>query len=410
MRGIFVFSVLSCLAWCREAHAEPSNPPAERVEVTGDIRAVMGSGERSGIRVDRYGAGVVVRVTPVLEARLLLTGLRLLGGTDVGEPTPVGLGGEAGLQVTPWPRGWARPYLFASAGIVGFPVSPFLPGGSRYDFQTAGGVGVALSIDPRWTLGLEVLGTHISNGQGLGAHNPALDGYGGGLNLRYALAPRADLDDPWNAPEARWVGTSIAADGAVGTTDGALIGTARLRLAQRLIDELLLVVDGEAGELAAAPYGEVGAALATHIGPVTFGAHGGYRRFVGIDTTLAALQLEGHLTAVVSLVGMVHAERDRLQGGFWRGAAAARVYPHPTLMLAGGVGAGPWYHRVEEAQVSPYAAVEWALPLPTLQPWQLALFAESRASGVRLAGLRFAFGVGEGPRAWSRRTGWRRLR
>jgi len=400
-------SLMLCTMWCGALGAEE---PACRVATVLDARSAVGSGERSGIRLHRYGAGVQLRLTPVLEARLLLTGLRLAGRTDVGEPTPVGLGGEAGLYLFPWPMAWARPYVFASAGILGFPVSPFLPGASRYDFQTAGGAGVDFSIDARWTLGLEALGTHVSNGQGIGPHNPALDGYGAGLHASYGLAPRGELDDPWEGAPRDGDGTAVAVDGGAGVAAGSLLGYARARVAQRLLDGLLLVVDGESGELAGRPFGEVGAAFATHVGPVTLGAHGGYRRFIGIDTALGALQLEGHITSEVSLAGMVHAERDPLQGGFWRGASAVRVYPIPSLMLAGGVGAGPLGHRSDTSDVIPYAAAEWALPISVLRSWQLAIFAESRATEVRLAGLRVAYDVGAGPRDWSRRTGWRRLR
>lgn len=391
---------------------------ASRVAPMVDGRSAWGVDERRGMRMQLYAAGVELPLSRSLHSRLLVMGARFAGRPRAGgEPTPMGLGGEAGLHLAPWPDAWIRPQLFGSIGILGFPESDFLPGGSRYDFILRGGLGVDVSVTSQLDLGVDVFGLHISNGQGIGEHNPAFDGYGGGLHLSYALAPREPIEAPFGDDEPG-VATpgyipGIITEGSVGTVDGALLGVARALFAQRLVGGLLAVVDGEAGALADEPFGEIGLAFAAHVDPISFGAHGGYRRYVGLDTTVVSAQIEGHVSGEVSLIAVVHYEDSELVGDFGRTAGGVRAYPHASLMIEGGLGVAPIGADrdsfLDAPHVAPFAGVEWALPLP-LEPFQIALFAESRLSEARVVGLRFAGGVGETPRDVSRQRAWRRVR
>jgi hypothetical protein len=402
-------TILALGAASAPAHAAEPDWVAQRLEPSVDVRTLVGTTSRSGMWVQLYAAGAQLRLTPSFHVRALAGGLRLNGRAEEGNIAPYGLGGEAGLHLSPWPDGLFRPHVFASAGFWGFPSDPFIPGGSRYDFMTRGGFGLDVSASEHVIVGVELFAAHISNGQGLGEQNPALDGRGAGVHLAYGLGPRADLpgEEPTVTAAPSYV-PAVVADGAVGIADGELIGVGRARVAQRLFGRVFAIADGEAGQLAGVNYGEIGVAVATHLSPATFGAHAGYRRFAGIDIAVATLQAEGHFTPAFSAVGMGHYEGS-VFGDAFRSGWGVRAYPLPSLVLEAGVGIGPIASRFEDATAFPFAGVEWALPL-SLGSWQLALFAESQVSELRIAGLRVGYGVGEGPRRFARERGWRRLR
>jgi hypothetical protein len=381
----------------------------DRTAILASGSTLLGSSDRSGLHLQLYGLGALLRLSPALDARLRLLALRAEGSSAEGEITPFGLGGEAGLYLSPWPALPLRPHAFGDLGILAFPAAPFLPGGSHYDFIVRGGLGVDVSASDRVTLGVAVFAAHISNGQGIGAHNPALDGFGGEIQLSWALARRRALPSAWPDEPAREPSylPGVLAEGAVGLVDDALWGTARARVAQRLVEGLLILVDGEAGRLAGEPIGEIGGALVTHFDAVSLGVHGGYRRYVGLGTSVAALQIEGHATDEVSALAMAQRESSPFAGEVWRSGWGLRVYPFPSLLLEGGIGVDRLGD--DEQRVEPFAGVDWALPLP-IEDWQIALFAESQVQQVRIAGLRIGWGAGTTPRAFARERAWRRLR
>lgn len=68
---------------------------------------------------------------------------------------------------------------------------PFPSGGSRYNGMIQAGPSVRTSLDHGRRLAAGVRWTHISNGQGLGAHNPSFDGRGIYLQYERALGRAA---------------------------------------------------------------------------------------------------------------------------------------------------------------------------------------------------------------------------
>lgn len=69
----------------------------------------------------------------------------------------------------------------------------FPAGGSRYNGMLQAGPSLSVDLDHRRSLTTGVRWTHISNGQGLGAHNPSFDGRGLFVQYQRTLGKRARL-------------------------------------------------------------------------------------------------------------------------------------------------------------------------------------------------------------------------
>lgn len=74
-----------------------------------------------------------------------------------------------------------------ASGSVMFYDRSFPAGGSRYNGMLQAGPSLSLGLDTRRTLTAGARWTHISNGQGLGAHNPSFDGRGLFVQVERAL-------------------------------------------------------------------------------------------------------------------------------------------------------------------------------------------------------------------------------
>ncbi len=389
-----------------------AQPFASRVALLGELRAEAGTGDVEGLALAVAAAGAEVALAPSLQLRAAGVALVPIGETRDRRVAHGGGGGELALHLAPFPSWRVRPFVRASAGLLFFLRDPFLPGGDVYEFMLNFGGGVEVSLGPRVVMGLHAHYSHLSNAQGLGPFNPAFDGLGAGIDLRYSLAPRAatvggGVPDR-SAARPTWV-PGVVVDGSVGVVDGALLSTGRLRVAERMSDHLVALFDGEAGSLASEALFEAGLALAGHWGFASAAGHIGYRNFVGIETLVLAAQAEAHVSSEVSFVAMGAFERSEFNGSLGRAAVAMRAFPFERLLVELGVG----FDRIGDESAhdvsDPYFAFEWQFPL-SAREWQVSLFVDSQVSTIKLAGLRVAWGMGATLRDQARRMGWRRVR
>jgi hypothetical protein len=385
------------------ALAQPVRAEGQSLDLLVETRADAGTGDRAGLDLFVGGVGAALHIARTLELRGLGLALGPLDTTAGGVGAHGGAGGELAFQVVPFP-GWpVRPYVRAAAGLLLFPRAPFLPGGDVYDFVLHYGVGVETSLGGRFRLGVHVHFVHLSNGQGLGAFNPAFDGLGGGLELAYALVgtPPASVWDGAEEPSGRetWL-PGVVVEGAGGAGGGVLLVNARVRVAERLAPHLLVLVDGEAGSLDHERYGEVGLALVGHLGFASAGVHAGYRNYVGLETLVLQAQGEAHITPEVTLCATALTERSVL-ADVVRVGGGLRVFPVPSLLIDLGVG--------YDDHTRPYLGLEWQLPWRA-SSWAASLFLENQIASIKIVGLRVEWDVGSSLRDEARATGWRRLR
>lgn len=402
--------------------ADPASGLARRASrgaIVVEQRFAFGVDNVADMSLEVVGAGMRFRLAPTLDAHAVALGLVTAGTAELGLPAHTGWGGELGLRLLPWQTWPVRPYAYTSVGVLLFPRRPFLPGGDVYEGLISFGAGADLPLDDRWSVGLKGFAVHLSNGQGLGPQNPAYDGYGGGLELKYAVLRGEALPSPWAHESPRAAGVTarstrspgVLLDAEVGYAGDAELLAARLRVAERLSDVALVLLDTEVGTLAKEPAAELGAGLVGHFGWASFGLHGGYRRYAGIDIALATTQLEAHATQEASFVVMAHYEQAHGFEALWRSGIGGRLFPLPSLVLEVGVG----FDRIgqngffQDDHADPYLAVEWAMPFSSKE-WQLSLFLDRQISTMDAFGLRFTYGMGESPRDVARRDGWRRLR
>jgi len=393
------------------ALASPVAADESPLAVSLEERTFFGFDDVSDLTLFVLGVGGEARFTPSLSLRGMLLAMLPVGTTDDGDAAVVGAGADLALRLYPWPDLTARPWAQWGVGALVFPTD-FLPGGTRYDFIVSFGFGADFVITERWSLGAGAHLTHLSNGQGLGEHNPAYDGAGFSVSSNWGLGPLGSIPSPWRAypePEGARPGWApgVTVDASVGRGDEELWASSRLRLAQRLADPLLVMIDGDVGSFADETFGEIGLALVTHAGPTTFAVHGGHRRWAGIEVWLAAVQGEVHASEEISIVANAHYEdAGDFFGDLWRGALGLRAYPLRALFVELGWGLDA---IGEGGESDPYFSLEWRFPIES-EDWHLALFVERQVAAVSLLGLRADWGAGQSPRDFSRSAGWRRIR
>ncbi|MCK6545612.1 hypothetical protein L6R52_07060 [Myxococcota bacterium] len=384
--------------------APPRARADEPPEVLAELRGVAGTGDVAQLQLGLAGAGLRFALGASLDVHAIVLGLVTRGEAALGAPADGGVGGELGLRVVPWSRARVRPHLAVSLGLLAFPRTPFLPGGDVYEGIITFGLGADVDVVDRWRVGAQLFSVHLSNGQGLGPHNPAYDGFGATIAVAHRLGD-PPLEPPADAlTEARMiVEPTLRGDAALalGVVDDATIIAARVRAPLRLATGLELLVDVEGGSLAAEAFVEPGVALVGRLGALTAAAHVAYRRFAGIDSAVLTAGADVQITREVALVAMGHHERARDFEPLWRAGVGVRAEPIAALTIDLGIG----FDRLGDDTVfggdhsDPYLGVAWRLPWK-LGDQQLALFVERQISTVDLIGLRIERGA----------PSWRRLR
>jgi hypothetical protein len=396
----------------------PAWTPASRLSLLLDVRGELGPGRVAGIDLGLVGAGVEWRATSTLR---LQAGALLLGaaGTSAdGRVARGGAGGELAARLVPFTGGPVRPYLRASGGLLLFLRGPFLPGGDSYDFILQLGIGLEVPIAGRLSLFGDLHVVHLSNGQGIGPFNPAFSGAGGLLGATYALGPpgppaAAEPIPPVTEARPDWrPGATFDAGAGHGPAGTEL--ALRDRVAERLTQHTLALMDIESGTVDSAHFVEGGLDLAGHWTLVSAGVHGGYRQAAGIGTFIASAQVEAVVTPEASLVLMGEADLPRAAPGaeparMYRGAVVARLFPLETLLIELGGGAEDAGGGAFGVGFNPYFALDWQLPFGG-RAWQASLFIERQLDGLGIAGFRIAWDMGSTLHELVRRTGWRRVR
>ena len=105
---------------------------------------------------------------------------------------------------------------------------------------------------------------------------------------------------------------------------------------------------------------------------------------------------------------MAQHERVAFFDDTWRAGLGGRFFPVPALLLELGAGFDLTQHTFADAS-DPWLAVEWRLPLH-IEPWQVSVYVERQVSLIDMAGVRVAWGMGDGLRDPATRWGWRRVR
>jgi hypothetical protein len=388
-----------------------------RAALTSDARGELGTGNVSGIELGAVGAGIEWRLVPTLRLRTTALLLGTTGTTDMGRSANGGAGGELAARIVPFPSWPVRPYLRMSAGFLLFLRGPLLPGGDYYDFILGIGAGLEIPLGPRLAIIGDLHATHLSNGQGLGPFNPAFGGYGGTIGFNYALAPEPTTVSA-SGPEGLAGAESeippshstpgLIFDAGAGHTTAVVFG-GRVRVVERLCARSLAIVDAEAQSIGGTGYQGLGLGLVGQWAFATVGVQATYEHIPGIDAVAEQVQVEMHITPQASLLATGIWQQENVFADFLTSGFGLRLFPIANVRIDGGVRLTHTFAAGTDLDVGPYGAFEWQLPFAT-RTWQLSLFAEKQLSTITLAGVRFAWNVGETLRDVARRTGWTRLR
>lgn len=369
---------------------------ADGVDTVDDLRLVL------------VGAGLRHALAPSLEVQAVALGLTSFGDIESGEPAAGGGGGEIGLRLLPLQHRRARAFAEVNLGLLVFPRRPFLPGADVYEGIFAFAVGLELSLSPEWSCAMRGFAVHLSNGQGLGPHNPAYDGYGVAVGVARSLSAPTLPAAPPSPRAAAWMAVAGA---EVGEGDAALLAGARARLAHRLARSMLAAAEVAGGTFAKFSFGEIQTAL---VGQPAFASAAlalGYRRFAGVDIALGTAQVEAHLTPEASLVLMGHHERSSGFGSTSRAAVGLRAFPLARVAVDVGMG----FDRLGDDDVfaddhaDPYVRIEW-IAYANTHGSAVSLFLDRQVSRLNLLGVQVSFAGAADLRQRDRVDGWRPLR
>lgn len=355
------------------------------------------------------GIGYSVDLTARVELGGRLVATRPHGIRDGRDAATLGGGGDLVMR---WhllaERPPVDPYVELVGGLVAH-VDRWPPGGSHYVFRRSFGLGLAWHLGPAITLRAGVRQMHLSNGQGLGAHNPAFDGLGGdvGLSLggRDGSHPLPALLAPATDPApARAV---VQAQAALTEFDGELGAEARVEARAPLGGGAWAQIRAEHGRLFAVDYvgGELDLVGQGARGLV--GLTGGVQSFGGLVRRRVALQGEWYADALATVAAQVAYATHDLGD-----ATTLRVQwlLHPFDWIALGVG----YEHAWDDRPAHLDDVQPAVSVEVAPPWigehGFTLAAEREIGDLRVFSLRYTAGAPADLRARHRAAGMQPLR
>ena len=366
----------------------------------------------AGLGLWLVGAGARFTLAPTLELDVNALALLTSGRPEVGAAAGSGGGGELRLRLSPFPLLAVRPELEVSVGLLLFPNQPFLPGGDVYDGIISFGASLHVPLGAHLALHLRTFVVHLSNGQGLGRHNPAFDGWGAGVGVSGASQSALQvIDHPQGRPPTprhfTW-----AAGYSLGETDGAQIHSGQVRATGRFAAWLLGSVEVWGGSLDQHGFGQVSAAAISHNNVLAVALEGTYRRYAGANIGAATSQWEWHITPEASFLAMGQHERSYAFGTLWRAGGGLRVFPLSRLAIDVGLG---WDrinapHPAGDNQFNPYFTIEGIIWSFDEGSSSLSLFVDRQISSLNLVGLRIAGGFNGNLRSRDRVQCWRPLR
>lgn len=387
------------------AHAEPAIGSFEAI---GAYTCHARTDCQSGLAELGVGYRLRLDARTAVGGRLLVT--RPDGVRDGRDASSIGGGGEVLFR---WHPLAGEPLLDPFAELVaGVFVhrDDWPPGGSRYILRRGVALGLTVHAGPV-DVSVGAGQQHLSNGQGLGAHNPAFDGWGGFVTVT-ALPHAVALDlapSPVNSPTDAVLQAQLSLTEGAGELGPAGRVEARVApfaapfaalpggwVAVRADIGRLLGVDYLGAELTVAGQGRVGAVAIT----------GGAQSFGGLWRRRVAGQAEWYADPLATVAASLAYANHTLGGDDIELRVVWLLYPIDAIAL--GLGAEYTWDDAPQTldDIQPAGSVEVALP------WLdgFTLVAEAETSGLRVLSLRYTAGAPVEIRARDRGAGVQPLR
>lgn len=300
------------------------------------------------------------------------------------------------------------PFFDLIGGVV-VHAAEWPPGGSHYILRRGVGLGLTLNPTPTLAISLGVRQQHLSNGQGLGAHNPSFDGLGGFVGvgfLPHAVDhPLPRLLDDETPPSTAAV---LQVQGSLLEADGEWSGGLRAEGRVALLPGLWTQVRVDAGRLAGLDVvgGQVDLAWQSTRGAV--GLTGGMQLFAGLRQRQIAAQAEWYADRL-STVALRTAHRvATLAPAATDVRLAWRAHPAPWIALDLGAEYTLDDRPDELDRIEP--AMGFELAPPWLGDLGITLAVERQVDDLRVFSLRYTGGAATDLRQRYRTAGLQPLR
>ncbi len=353
--------------------------------------------------------GYRLRLTPraTVSADFALTLPHGVRGTR--DARTAGGGGSVGWRWHLLPdRPLFDPFFELIGGVV-VHAAQWPPGGSHYILRRGVALGLTLNPTPTFAISLGVRQQHLSNGQGLGPHNPSFDGLGAFLGvgvLPHAVNhPLPHVLDDDVLPSTRAVvqaqASLLEANGEWGV---GLRAEGRVALTPGVWTQIRV----DAGRLVGLDFvgGELDLAWQTTRGAV--GLTGGMQLFAGLRQSAVAAQAEWYADRLSTIALRVGHRVATLAPAATDARLAWRVHPAPWLALD--LGAEYTFDdRPDELdRIEP--AVGFELAPPWLGDLGITLAVERQVDDLRVFSLRYTGGAATDLRRRYRAGGLQPLR
>lgn len=403
MRWVASIALVPLVALTGLARAEPA---IGSFEAFGAYTCHARADCQSGLAELGVGYRLRLDARTAVGGRLLVT--RPDGVRDGRDASSIGAGGDLLFR---WHPLTGAPLLDPFAELVaGVFVhrDDWPPGGSRYILRRGVALGLTVHAGPV-DVSLGARQQHLSNGQGLGPHNPAFDGWGGFATvtaLPHAIESPLDL-----APTAPSASTGAVLQAQLSLTEGdgelGSAGRVEARVAPfAALPGAWTAVRADIGRLVGADYlgGELTVAGQGRLGAVAL--TGGAQSFGGLWRRRVAGQAEWYADPLATVAASLAYATHTLGGDDIELRVAWLIYPIDAIAL--GIGAEYTWDDAPQTldDIQPAGSVEVALP------WLdgFTLVAEAETSGLRVLSLRFTVGAPVDLRARDRRAGVQPLR